>query len=400
MNSCESAYSSVLKRIAAASAAAGLPRPARLLAVGKTKPAAALRALAALGQTAFGENYVQEALGKQAALADLRARMARDRAAAVEQVPRRRAPFRLAADARPRQARRSSRAAPTRSAVAAERADPGQHRRRSRQVRLRARRRRRARRAHRRTAGAAPSRTHGDSGTAARPVAPARRVRAHARAVRSRSPATTRRIDTLSMGMSDDFELAIAEGATMVRIGSALFGARSRDSGFRNRGVASERRALAEASSVRGLLCLHVDHAPRATMPPHSRIPNPESRLRRLHRRRQHGAQPDRRADPQRRERAFDRRCRTRSRPARCARARFRRRRACRQRRADPRRRYDRARGQAAGHARCLRRHRRRARRCAPADRLDRGRHPHSIRSRHGSATRCRSCARCRTRRP
>src|SRR6185295_11174053 len=34
------------------------------------------------------------------------------------------------------------------------------------------------------------------------------------------------RVDTLSMGMSDDFELAIAEGATMVRIGSALFGAR------------------------------------------------------------------------------------------------------------------------------------------------------------------------------
>jgi len=33
-------------------------------------------------------------------------------------------------------------------------------------------------------------------------------------------------VDTLSMGMSDDFELAIAEGATMVRIGSALFGPR------------------------------------------------------------------------------------------------------------------------------------------------------------------------------
>jgi uncharacterized pyridoxal phosphate-containing UPF0001 family protein len=32
--------------------------------------------------------------------------------------------------------------------------------------------------------------------------------------------------DTLSMGMSDDFELAIAEGATLVRIGTALFGAR------------------------------------------------------------------------------------------------------------------------------------------------------------------------------
>jgi pyridoxal phosphate enzyme (YggS family) len=33
-------------------------------------------------------------------------------------------------------------------------------------------------------------------------------------------------IDTLSMGMSDDFELAIATGATMVRVGTALFGAR------------------------------------------------------------------------------------------------------------------------------------------------------------------------------
>jgi len=34
-------------------------------------------------------------------------------------------------------------------------------------------------------------------------------------------------IDTLSMGMSDDFEMAIAEGATIVRIGTAIFGARN-----------------------------------------------------------------------------------------------------------------------------------------------------------------------------
>jgi pyridoxal phosphate enzyme (YggS family) len=33
-------------------------------------------------------------------------------------------------------------------------------------------------------------------------------------------------IDTLSMGMSDDLDLAIAHGSTMVRIGSAIFGAR------------------------------------------------------------------------------------------------------------------------------------------------------------------------------
>ena len=30
----------------------------------------------------------------------------------------------------------------------------------------------------------------------------------------------------LSMGMSGDFELAIAEGATMVRVGSSIFGTR------------------------------------------------------------------------------------------------------------------------------------------------------------------------------
>ena len=33
-------------------------------------------------------------------------------------------------------------------------------------------------------------------------------------------------MDTLSMGMSDDFEEAIAEGSTLVRVGSAIFGSR------------------------------------------------------------------------------------------------------------------------------------------------------------------------------
>lgn len=35
-------------------------------------------------------------------------------------------------------------------------------------------------------------------------------------------------LDTLSMGMSDDLEDAIAEGSTMVRIGTAIFGARQK----------------------------------------------------------------------------------------------------------------------------------------------------------------------------
>lgn len=40
------------------------------------------------------------------------------------------------------------------------------------------------------------------------------------------SPDAAQKFDTLSMGMSGDFELAIAAGSTMVRIGTALFGSR------------------------------------------------------------------------------------------------------------------------------------------------------------------------------
>jgi uncharacterized pyridoxal phosphate-containing UPF0001 family protein len=36
-------------------------------------------------------------------------------------------------------------------------------------------------------------------------------------------------LDTLSMGMSDDLEQAIAAGATMVRIGTAIFGQRRKE---------------------------------------------------------------------------------------------------------------------------------------------------------------------------
>jgi hypothetical protein len=34
------------------------------------------------------------------------------------------------------------------------------------------------------------------------------------------------RMDELSMGMSNDYEVAIEEGATLVRVGTAIFGAR------------------------------------------------------------------------------------------------------------------------------------------------------------------------------
>ena len=62
----------VRSRISQACAACGRPADAvTLLAVSKTFGADAVRAAHAAGQNAFGENYIQEAVDKMAALADL-----------------------------------------------------------------------------------------------------------------------------------------------------------------------------------------------------------------------------------------------------------------------------------------------------------------------------------------
>jgi pyridoxal phosphate enzyme (YggS family) len=58
-------------------------------------------------------------------------------------------------------------------------------------------------------------------------VAAERAVFARLRALREELNAGGRELDTLSMGMSGDFESAIIEGATLVRIGTALFGERT-----------------------------------------------------------------------------------------------------------------------------------------------------------------------------
>jgi len=57
-------------------------------------------------------------------------------------------------------------------------------------------------------------------------VAAERAVFARLRALLEELNASGHKLDTLSMGMSGDFEAAIAEGATLVRIGTALFGNR------------------------------------------------------------------------------------------------------------------------------------------------------------------------------
>jgi len=53
-----------------------------------------------------------------------------------------------------------------------------------------------------------------------------RREFARLREARDGIAASGIELDTLSMGMSDDFEAAIREGSTMVRVGTAIFGAR------------------------------------------------------------------------------------------------------------------------------------------------------------------------------
>ena len=73
MSHYEKAWQAVAERIdrAARARRAALPGSVRLLAVSKTFPADAVRAVYAAGQRAFGENYVQEGAAKRQALADL-----------------------------------------------------------------------------------------------------------------------------------------------------------------------------------------------------------------------------------------------------------------------------------------------------------------------------------------
>ena len=72
MAGLEARVQAVQERLRAAALAAGrAPESLTLIAVSKTQGADAVAAVAALGQRDFGENYLQEALDKQAALTTL-----------------------------------------------------------------------------------------------------------------------------------------------------------------------------------------------------------------------------------------------------------------------------------------------------------------------------------------
>ncbi|WPB56460.1 YggS family pyridoxal phosphate-dependent enzyme [Xylophilus sp. GOD-11R] len=213
-------------RIATACAAAGRnPSEVRLLAVSKTFDADAVREALEAGQTAFGENYLQEAAGKIDALAGQGAewhcigpiqsnktRLAAEKFDWVQSVDRLKIAERLSAQ-RPEHlpalnvclqvnidgGASKSGVAPEGAAALAE------------------------------AVAALPRLRLRGLMTIPEPAADyAAQLTVHRRA-RELFDALCARglaLDTLSMGMSADVESAIAAGSTMVRVGSAIFGAR------------------------------------------------------------------------------------------------------------------------------------------------------------------------------
>jgi pyridoxal phosphate enzyme (YggS family) len=230
-------YERVLARIDRACEAAARPRASvHLLAVSKTFPAADVLALAALGQRAFGENYVQEALDKIAACRDEWSRAGaslswhfigpiqsnKTRPIAehfdwIHSVDREKIARRLAEQRPPAlgplqvcvQVNVSGEA--SKSGVAPDEA----------LALVQACRELPALRVRGLTAIPEPT---DDASLQRRRFAQLREL--HERIRAALDPEAAGGFDTLSMGMSADLESAIAEGSTIVRIGTALFGSR------------------------------------------------------------------------------------------------------------------------------------------------------------------------------
>ncbi len=221
----------VQARIARAAAAANRPAESvRLLAVSKTCSAARVADARRHGQTAFGENFVQEAVDKMRELDDPgiewhfigpiqsnKTRPIADNFSWVHSVEREKIARRLN-DARPAhlpplnvliQVNISGEA--SKSGVA-----PGQERVLADAIRSMPRLKLRG-------LMAIPEPTE-DIGLQ-------RKRFALLRDLLQQLQSGDGTLDTLSMGMSDDLEAAIAEGATLVRVGTAIFGRRTPEPG-------------------------------------------------------------------------------------------------------------------------------------------------------------------------
>lgn len=219
-------YHAVMERIRAAELRAGrCENSVQLVAVSKLHSARAIRAVAEAGQVRFAENFVQEALSKQSELADLgiewhfigriQSNKTREIAANfhwTHSVDRFKVAKRLS-DQRP------ASADPLNVCL---------------QVNLQAERSKAGVAADK--AWALLDQTRELSGIKVRglmiipepseDVPAQRRVFARLRALRDEMNESGHSLDALSMGMTADMEAAIAEGATHVRVGTALFGQR------------------------------------------------------------------------------------------------------------------------------------------------------------------------------
>lgn len=197
-----------------------------LLAVSKTFPIEAVNAVATAGQTAFGENYAQEGVDKACARPDLtwhfigpiqsnKTRGIAEHFSWVHSVDRLKIAERLAAQ-------RPSSLSPLQICLQVNISNeasksgclPDEALTLCRSI---------ARLSNLQLRGlmAIPEAT-GDTAAQRRHFAALRQL---LNAINIAEPSLS--LDTLSMGMSDDLEAAIAEGATIVRIGSAIFGQRT-----------------------------------------------------------------------------------------------------------------------------------------------------------------------------
>ncbi|PKO53679.1 MAG: YggS family pyridoxal phosphate-dependent enzyme [Betaproteobacteria bacterium HGW-Betaproteobacteria-20] len=225
MTSISNRLQDILATIQSVKLAGQHQQPVSLLAVSKAQPAAAIREAYAAGQAMFGENYLQEALDKQTQLTDLniewhfigpiqsnKTQLIAQHFAWVHSIDRLKIAQRLN-DARPanlpalqvciqvnvsHEASKSGVAPDKLAALAtAITALP--------QLKLRG-------------LMAIPEPSHDEN-----------KQRVQFKQVRECYDALSAEgfaLDTLSIGMSDDYKTAIAQGATIVRIGSAIFGAR------------------------------------------------------------------------------------------------------------------------------------------------------------------------------
>lgn len=205
-------------------------RPAdsvQLLAVSKTFPAVTVREAVAAGQHRFGENYVQEALDKMAALSDLRdqiewhligplqsnkTRVVAEHFDWVQSVDRLKVAQRLSEQ-------RPAHLPPLQVCVQVNTSGEASKSGTAPEEAL----------ALARAVAALPRlRLRGVMGLPAPSENPDEQQRqlAAVRVVFDLLCSEGLPLDTLSMGMSADLEAAIAQGSTLVRVGTALFGSR------------------------------------------------------------------------------------------------------------------------------------------------------------------------------